>query len=121
MLSCSRGLLVLLLLSSVLHDRSQVNVTITGKIASQWIRHQRAPGIPALLLLLLRVVPEDRKAHILLPLSELLILRQSIKTGGGEVHEKRIWRWLHPQATSPLNGTAGVDPTSGRRMSVVER
>jgi hypothetical protein len=46
MLSCSRGLLVHLLLSLVLHDRSQVTVMITGKIASQWIRHQRAHGIP---------------------------------------------------------------------------
>ena len=121
MLSCSRDLLVLLLLISVLHDRSRVTVTITGKIASQWIRHQRAPGIPALLLLPLRVVPEDRKAHTLLPLSELVILRQSIKTGGGEVHEKRRWRRLHPQATRPLNGIAGVDQTSDRRLSVVER
>lgn len=119
--SCSRDLLVHLLLTSVLHDQFQVTVTITGKIASQWIRRQRAPGILALLLLPLRVAPEDRKVHALLPLSELVILRQSIKIGGGEVHGKRRWRRLHPQAMRPLNETAGVDPTSDRRMSVVER
>ena len=122
-LSCSRDLLVLPLPILVLHGRSLVTVMNIGKIIGfQWSRHQKAHGTLALPPLPLQVVPEDQKAHILLLLSEPVILRRSIKIGGGGVREIRRWKWLHPQATKLLiNGIAGVDQTSDRRMSVVGR
>lgn len=119
-LKSSRGLLEVPLLISAPYDRLRVTATTIGKILFPWSRRRRARGSLVLHTLPLRVVHADQRVPVLLP-SAVLILRRSIKTGGGEGRERRRWRQLHLLARRRLRETASVDPMLGKRMSVVGR
>lgn len=97
-----------------------MTAAVTGKILLPSSRHQRVHGPRVLPLLPLQAVPEDQRVPISL-LSAQPTLRRNIKTVGGEVRERRRWRWPHLLARRRPREIANEEPIPSKRMNVVGR